>query len=495
MKNVERLIGAVIVPELRPPGGTAPGAPARLPSFDYLRRFPPLGAIGFGRRLPDGLRIDGLQKIIAELVESSNRAAGQRPFVCADLECGAGYHLPGASLLPPARAMAAAEFARPGSVREAAVLTGLEARRAGIDLVLAPVLDVNTNPANPIIGVRAFGTEVADVIQHGAAFLEGLGEGGAGACIKHYPGHGDTCTDSHLVLPRIDRDAESLERIELAPFHELLHQTADASKLCVMIAHLDIPALTGESGLPTTLSPLLLRRLRESGFQGAALTDGLAMKAVSNLPNLGASCLLAGCDGLLAPVCEEQMALEILSAVESGELPLARLEEAAGRMAKLRDALQSGEANEPTRGDAAAIAGAALQASKDFSDWCAQFLGRSYRFIGAPGCEGFEEQLACPGPEKSGPLLLAACATYGAGGGAELPGEGPLASLRDALGKARESGQKVGFVWFGAEEALFDGKLADLRVELLELGAPILVAFAPSEVMVCAVAELLDSLR
>ena len=171
-RRLEKWIGAVIIPEFRPVGGESPEALERRPSEAYLRRFPPLGLIGFGRRMPDGLRIEGLEALTGDLVQSANRITGRSPFVCADLECGAGYHLPGASLLPPARALAAAESTLPGAVAAAAERTGREARAAGIDLVLAPVLDVNTNPANPIIGVRAFGRTVDEVTTAGRDFVD-----------------------------------------------------------------------------------------------------------------------------------------------------------------------------------------------------------------------------------------------------------------------------------------------------------------------------------
>ena len=132
----------MILPSVRPPGGLAPGAPARCPSDAYLARFPPLGVIGFGRRLPDGATIDGLADELAAL-----RARAPEPlFVCADLEEGAGYHAPGATRLPPARALAEAELVRPGSLYEAGLVTGREARARGIELAWPadPVHDAET---------------------------------------------------------------------------------------------------------------------------------------------------------------------------------------------------------------------------------------------------------------------------------------------------------------------------------------------------------------
>jgi beta-glucosidase-like glycosyl hydrolase len=340
-RELERLVGAVILPSVRPVGGLAPGAPERRPSRVYLERFPPCGLIGFGRRLPDGATIDGLREMLAAV-----RRDGIEPvFVAADLEQGAGYHLPGCTLLPPARALAEAEAVRPGSLFEAGRLTALEARAHGIELVLTPVLDVNSNPANPIIGARAFGTTPEAVATAAAAFLAGLASAGAGASLKHFPGHGDTAVDSHLALPRIDSDLAALEALELAPFGAVLQSPAARAlgpRLTVMAAHLDVPALTGEPGLATSLSVRALARLGAMGFTGAVLTDGLEMLAVADAPELGVRALEAGCHGLLAPADEGLLAVQLFDAVQAGRLDADRLARAAGRMRALAAGLLRG---------------------------------------------------------------------------------------------------------------------------------------------------------
>ena len=384
--ELERWIGAVVIPSLRPPGGLAPGATVRAPSQAYLERFPPVCVIGFGRRLSDGATIPGLPAAIADL-----RARAVRPFaVACDLERGAGYHVPGRTALPPVRALA--EACGPGAVHplgvdpqllapveEAALLTGLEARAEGIELVLAPVLDVNSNPRNPIIGARAFGTSPHAVANLGRAFLRGLARAGVGASLKHFPGHGDTHVDSHLALPRVQRRVErddeeadagartseqegggpefleqsladldsaegmhALEGVELLPFREVLDAPEAAAlgdALTVMVAHLDVPDLTGEPGLATTLAPATGRWLADAGFEGAVLTDGLEMLAVADEPDLGMRALLAGCHGLLGPRDEAALATDLLAAVEAGRLDPAVLKEAAGRMERLASAL------------------------------------------------------------------------------------------------------------------------------------------------------------
>lgn len=386
---LERLIGAVIVPSLRPVGGLAPDAPARAPSPAYMQRFPPVLVIGFGRRLTDGVTIDGLSQAITEL-----RGRAARPFrVACDLERGAGYHVPGLTALPPIRAIVEAQGPEAASpmasdqacalVEEAALRTGIEARGAGIDLILAPVLDVNSNPANPIIGARAFGTSPYVVANNARAFLRGLARAGVGASLKHFPGHGDTHVDSHLALPRVvrrwerkdagpapafdDRWSEQLsteveaaagrrglEDVELLPYTEVLGSDEAAAlgdAMTVMVGHLDVPDLTGAPGLATSLAPRAVAWLAEAGFPGTVLTDGLEMLAVVDEPDLGLRALRAGCHGLLGPRDEEALAADLLAAVEGGRLEVAVLRRAAAHMERLADALGRGPAAGPSFND------------------------------------------------------------------------------------------------------------------------------------------------
>lgn len=388
--ELERMIGAVIVPSLRPPGGLALGSPARQPSAAYMQRFAPLGVIGFGRRLSDGATIEGLRDAIANLRATAARSF----FVACDLERGAGYHVPGLTLLPPVRAIVEAQGPPKDGVLwteedacdllvEAARRTGSEARTAGIELILAPVLDVNSNPRNPIIGARAMGLDADAVAHHARAFLRGLHAAGVGASLKHFPGHGDTSVDSHLALPRVERrvykiyasdgsgarhdsrpepkryfddselqaqlaDSEAriglaeLERIELLPYTEVLKSPEAAAlgdALTVMVGHLDVPDLTRQPGVATSLAPKALQWLARAGFEGAVLTDGLEMLSVADEPRLGERALAAGCHGLLGPRDELAMAEELLDAVLTGRLPIATLREAARRMAALHAAL------------------------------------------------------------------------------------------------------------------------------------------------------------
>ncbi|RYB95145.1 glycoside hydrolase [Nocardioides oleivorans] len=212
---------------------------------------------------------------------------------------------------------------------------GHELADVGITLDLAPVADVNCNPANPVIGTRSFGTRADDVAAHVSAWTRGLQATGVCACAKHFPGHGDTATDSHLALPRIDVDAATLAARELVPFAGVV-QAGIAS---VMTSHIVVPAIDPDR--PATLSPAVLRLLREDlGFDGVIVSDALDMAGASaetGIPEAAVLALAAGCDLLCigpdkpAPLVEE-IREAVVRAVDDGRLPLERLAEAAARV-------------------------------------------------------------------------------------------------------------------------------------------------------------------
>ncbi|MGE0869368.1 MAG: beta-N-acetylhexosaminidase [Kofleriaceae bacterium] len=180
---------------------------------------------------------------------------------------------------------------------------GSELRALGFDVDFAPVLDVHTNPANPIIGNRAFGVEPEPVARRALAFARGLDTAGIVACGKHFPGHGDSSTDSHLELPRIDHPWERLERVELLPFR----RAAAAGMPMMMTAHVVFAAL--DDKLPATLSERVVTGLLRDklGYRGVIASDDLDMKAISS--HIGAdvaavAAIRAGCDVLL--LCRDE---------------------------------------------------------------------------------------------------------------------------------------------------------------------------------------------
>ena len=211
-------------------------------------------------------------------------------------------------------------------------------RAVGVDLDLAPVADVNTNPQNPIVGVRAFGSDPDLVARHVAAFVAGLQAGGVAACAKHFPGHGDTTEDSHLALPTVTASAEALRRVELAPFRAAIA----AGVRAIMTAHLLVPAF---DSVPATVSRVLLHDVLrvELGFDGLVVTDALEMRAISaglGVEEGAVRALAAGADALclghdLAAAEVAAVRGAIVTAVESGRLPERRLAEAAGRVERV----------------------------------------------------------------------------------------------------------------------------------------------------------------
>jgi beta-N-acetylhexosaminidase len=217
---------------------------------------------------------------------------------------------------------------------------GLELAHAGITLDYAPDTDVNCNPDNPVIGVRAFGAEPELVATHASAFIRGLQAAGVAACAKHFPGHGDTSVDSHHDVPLIDRTRAQLEECELVPFRAAIA----AGVQSVMTGHLLVPAFDPE--LPATLSSRVLTDfLRgELGFDGLIVTDGIEMQGVRRKYGLeGATvrALIAGADAICVggDHADERTAIRlrdaIVAAVVSGALPEERLHEAAKRVRQL----------------------------------------------------------------------------------------------------------------------------------------------------------------
>lgn len=166
-------------------------------------------------------------------------------------------------------------------VEEVGYRMGLDMKRSGIHLNLAPCADVNTNPDNPVIGYRSFGNQAKKVSQLAFAAYSGMKKAGIGACLKHFPGHGDTATDSHLGLPILHKSKAELEAEELLPFQVGINQGVEM----IMVGHLAVPALTGGKNIPASISRELITDLLkgEMGFKGLVISDALNMKAVANL--------------------------------------------------------------------------------------------------------------------------------------------------------------------------------------------------------------------
>ncbi|MCB0474320.1 MAG: serine hydrolase [Flavobacteriaceae bacterium] len=214
---------------------------------------------------------------------------------------------------------------------------GTECKRIGIDVNFAPVLDVNINPKNPIIGNRSFGEDPENVAQKGIAFTKGLQSRNVLACGKHFPGHGDTDTDSHLALPTIPFDRQRLDSVEMYPYPKLF----DAGLASVMVAHLSVPALEPNAGLPSSLSKNIITNiLKDSlGFEGLIMTDALNMKGAadfSSASDINLQALIAGNDLLLMPAEIPQTITKIKEALKSGVLSEDQLEASVRKILKAK---------------------------------------------------------------------------------------------------------------------------------------------------------------
>lgn len=226
---------------------------------------------------------------------------------------------------------------------EVARASGSELRALGINLNLAPVVDVNNNPANPVISVRSFGEDPHKVARLATAQIHGYQDAGVATCLKHFPGHGDTAIDSHLAMPAIPYGMERLEQIELVPFKSGIAAGADS----VMTAHIYFPALMGATQLPATLSPEVIQHLlrEQLGFQGVVMTDCLEMDAIAETIGVARGAVLAlraGNDLLLVSHSYKRQlaALETLKiAFQQGELTPEQVRCAADRVLTLKKRL------------------------------------------------------------------------------------------------------------------------------------------------------------
>lgn len=228
----------------------------------------------------------------------------------------------------------------PELTRAVARELGRRLAECGVNHNWSPSADVNSNPDNPVIGVRSFGSDTALVARHTAAYVEGLQAAGVAACTKHFPGHGDTAVDSHHAMPRIDADLETLNARELVPFRAAIAAGAKS----VMSAHILLPALDRER--PATLSPQILTGLLrgELGYEGLIVTDGIEMNAIASAYGIERGTVLAiaaGADAICVGggLSDEGTVLRLrdalVAAVRAGELPEERLADAATRVREL----------------------------------------------------------------------------------------------------------------------------------------------------------------
>jgi beta-N-acetylhexosaminidase len=321
-----------------------------------MTSLPTLSLFGFGfegTRLPDHLRgllnaglggvilfarnLRSLEQI-CDLTSELHAAACGPLLVGVDQEGGRVSRLPAPFLIAPAAADLGS-VDDPALTKALARAVGRELSASGFAWNLAPVLDVRTNPANTVIGDRAFGQDPDRVARHGVAAIQGLIESGVLATAKHFPGHGDTVADSHLTLPESLQSSSRWRAVEFIPFQHAIR----AGVPLVLVAHLSCPALDPAS--PTSLShPVITGILREElGFDGVVVSDDLEMSAIADRFDLGeAAVRFLEAGGDLALICHnaerQRAAVEAVEeAVRSGRLSEVRLAVSLERIALLRE--------------------------------------------------------------------------------------------------------------------------------------------------------------
>ena len=316
-----------------------------------LARGERAGAILFRRNLEDLGQT-------AELCSTIWAAAPSElpPIVGVDQEGGRVARLPAPFFaLPPMARLG--QLDDPDLTFRLARTVGVQLRALGFSLDFAPVLDVGSNPDNPVIGDRSFGPTPELVVRHGLAFARGLAHGGVGACGKHFPGHGDTSRDSHLELPFVEHDLARLRALELVPFAA----AAAAGLPALMSAHVVFRALDAER--PATLSPALCTELlrRELGFCGVLFSDDLEMGAIGQgfgIEQAAIQAVAAGCDLLL--ICRDEALQErahaaLVRQAEQDARFAARCREAVGRSLDMRRRAprppRAGEGTRPWRSE------------------------------------------------------------------------------------------------------------------------------------------------
>ncbi|HKW22954.1 MAG TPA: glycoside hydrolase family 3 protein [Ktedonobacterales bacterium] len=310
--------------------------------LDLIRAGHVGGIILFSRNLGSPRQI----LLLTSTLQEAARGAGH-PYpllIATDQENGIVRRTGAATTCFPGN-MALGAINSPAATEVVARATGQELRALGITMNLAPDVDISNNPANPVIGVRSFGSDPELVARLGTNAVMGYQAAGVVATLKHFPGHGDTDTDSHLALPVVPFDTERLETVELKPFRRAIDVGAET--LAVMTAHVAVPAITGSSTLPATLAPEVINGLLRTqiGFDGVVITDCLEMRAISSgvgIAEGAVRALQAGADIVLIShryVCQMTGLTAIREAVKQGDLSASVVQAAAERVVHLKERL------------------------------------------------------------------------------------------------------------------------------------------------------------
>lgn len=278
--------------------------------------------------------------VAAELLNRLQKASKLPLIVAADFERGVSMRLNGTTVFP--HAMAFGATGKPENAEAFGRITALEARAVGVQWNFFPDADVNSNPANPIINTRSFGSDPAQVGDFVAAYIKGAHEGGMLATAKHFPGHGDTATDSHLGLAQVAADRARLDAVELPPFKRAIEAGVDA----VMVAHITVPAIDSQPNRVATTSRAIIDGLlrEEMGFKGIIVTDALDMAGLTRLyaKDVGRAAVesfKAGNDVLIIPADLDASYRAMLQAVHSGEISPQRLDQSVREILEIKASL------------------------------------------------------------------------------------------------------------------------------------------------------------
>lgn len=316
-----------------------PGYAVGSEAIQLIRQHHVGGVILFARNIRDPLQVASLTQSLQQLAQENS--ARIPLFIAADQEGGIVARLrSGTAVMPGAMALGAA--GSPDLAYEAGRSTAKQLLAVGINMNFAPVVDVNNNPANPVIGIRSFGEDPERVAELGAAFIRGQQGEGVISTAKHFPGHGDTDTDSHIALPRVDHPRERLDQVELVPFRAAIESGVDA----IMTAHVTFPAVDPTPGLPATLSHRTLTGLlrEELGHEGLIVTDAMEMQAITanfGIAEAAVRAVEAGADIVLVAWPNDwydavRVIQALLAAARSGRISQERIDASVERILRLK---------------------------------------------------------------------------------------------------------------------------------------------------------------
>ncbi len=307
----------------------------------FMREYCIGNVIHFGNNVTDFAGSKALNAQLRALILDA--CDGVEPFISIDHEGGRVFRFSqDFTWFPSHLTLSAADDE--AMTEAVAKAMGQELRAAGFNLNFAPVVDVNSNIGNVVIGVRSFGDDPQTVARHGAAYARGMQESGVMACLKHFPGHGDTTLDSHYFLPTVDKSLQALRETELEPYARIFPQRVVDS---IMTTHILFPQIEKDD-VPATMSPTLLQGVLrgELGFDGVVVSDGMQMLAIKDHYGVANGCVKAikagvdllciGTGGSGVQDVQKECLDALYAAAQSGEIPMARIDDAVARLLRAK---------------------------------------------------------------------------------------------------------------------------------------------------------------